>query len=94
MATLQELEDALIIAGESGNTKATESISNAMREHPTFRQNAKEKLDSGSYGLDANLQHLDKNAKRAEMSKFIARSMGLRDSEVDVTQGMGNLRVD
>ena len=56
MATLQELEDALIIAGESGNTKATESISNAMREHPTFRQNAKEKLDSGSYGLDANLQ--------------------------------------
>jgi hypothetical protein len=89
MATLQELEDALIIAGESGNTKATESISNAMREHPTFRQNAKEKLDSGSYGLDANLQHLDKNAKRAEMSKFIARSMGLRDSEVDVTQGMG-----
>ena len=37
MATLQELEDALIIAGESGNTKATESISNAMREHPTFR---------------------------------------------------------
>ena len=89
MATLQELEDALITAGESGNTKATESISNAMRAHPTFRQNAKEKLDKGSYGLDANLQHLDKNSKRAEMSKFIARSMGLRDSEVDVTQGMG-----
>ena len=89
MATLEELEDALITAGESGNTKATASISDAMRAHPTFQGNAKEKLDSGSYGLDANLQHLGKDEKRAEMSKYMARSMGLKDSEVDVTQGMG-----
>ena len=89
MATLEELEDALITAGESGNTKATSSISDAMRAHPTFQGNAKEKLDSGSYGLDANLQHLGKDEKRAEMSKYMARSMGLKDSEVDVTQGMG-----
>lgn len=89
MATLEELEDALITAGESGDTKATESISDAMRAHPTFQRNAKEKLESGAYGLDANLQHLSKEDKRAEMSKYIARSMGLKDSEVDVTQGMG-----
>lgn len=78
MATLEELEDALITAGESGNTKATASISDAMRAHPTFQGNAKEKLDSGSYGLDANFQHLGKDEKRAEMSKYMARSMGLR----------------
>lgn len=89
MATLEELEDALITAGESGDTKATASISDAMRAHPTFQGNAKEKLDSGSYGLDANLQHLGKDEKRAEMSKYMARSMGLKDSDVDVTQGMG-----
>ena len=46
MATLEELEDALITAGESGNTKATASISDAMRAHPTFQGNAKEKLAS------------------------------------------------
>ena len=89
MATLQELEDALITAGESGNTKATESISDAMRAHPTFQRNAMEKLNDGSYKVDKNYQKLDKDAERSEMSKLVARSMGLRDSEVDVTQGMG-----
>ena len=90
MATLQELEDALITAGESGNTKATESISNAMRAHPTFQRNAKEKLDSGRYKLaDDGFTELGKNEQRANMSKLAARSLGLKDAEVDVTQGMG-----
>ena len=90
MATLEELENALITAGESGNTKATESISDAMRAHPTFQQNAKGALDSGDYKYGADgVTELEKGEQRANMSKYLARSMGLKDSEVDVTQGMG-----
>ena len=90
MATLEELENALITAGESGNTEATESISDAMRAHPTFQQNAKGTLDSGDYKYgDDGVTELEKGEQRANMSKQMARSMGLKDSEVDVTQGMG-----
>ena len=90
MATLEELEDALIAAGEAGNTDATARISEAMRAHPTFQLNAKKQLDSGAYKLDSEgVMELGKGESRANMSKYLARSMGLRDSEVDVTQGMG-----
>ena len=90
MATLEELEDALIAAGEAGNTDATARISDAMRAHPTFQLNAKKQLDSGAYKLDSEgVMELSKGESRANMSKYLARSMGLKDSEVDVTQGMG-----
>ena len=89
MATLEQLENELVKAGDAGDTSATSKISEAMRAHPTFQRNAKQKLNDGSYKLDKNYQKLDKGAERAEMSKLMARSMGLRDSEVDVTQGMG-----
>ena len=51
-------------------------------------------LESGNYKVDENFVPLEKNAERAQMSKLVARSLGLKDAEVDVTQGMGNLRVD
>ena len=89
MATLEQLENELVKAGDAGDTSATSKISEAMRAHPTFQRNAKQKLNDGSYKLDKNYQKLDKGAERAEMSKLMARSMGLKDSEVDVTQGMG-----
>ena len=89
MATLQELEDALVTAGDAGNVEATEKISDAMRAHPTFQSNAREKLESEEYRYDDNFMELGKDEQRANMSKLLARSMGLRDSEVDVTQGMG-----
>jgi len=89
MATLEQLENELVRAGDAGDTSATSKISEAMRAHPTFQRNAAQKLNDGSYKVDKNYQKLDKGAERAEMSKLMARSMGLRDSEVDVTQGMG-----
>ena len=90
MATLEELEDALIAAGEAGNTDAVARISDAMRAHPTFQLNAKKQLDSGAYNLDSGgVMELSRGESRANMSKYLARSMGLKDSEVDVTQGMG-----
>lgn len=90
MATLEELEDALIAAGEAGNTDAAARISDAMRAHPTFQLNAKKQLESGAYKLDSEgIMELSKGESRANMSKYLARSMGLKDSEVDVTQGMG-----
>ena len=90
MATLEELEDALIAAGEAGNTESAARISDAMRAHPTFQLNAKKQLESGAYKLDSEgIMELSKGESRANMSKYLARSMGLKDSEVDVTQGMG-----
>jgi hypothetical protein len=61
-----------------------------MKAHPTFQRNAKEKLDSGRYKLaDDGFTELSKDEQRANMSKLTARSLGLNDDEVDVTQGMG-----
>lgn len=90
MATLEQIMSALPKADEAGDTEAVEQLSSAMRAHPTFQQNAKEKLDSGLYKIaDDGYTQLDKDQERANMSKYMARSLGLKDSEVDVTQGMG-----
>lgn len=90
MATLEQIMSALPKADAAGDTEAVEQLSSAMRSHPTFQQNAKEKLESGLYKIaDDGYTQLDKDQERANMSKYIARSLGLRDSEVDVTQGMG-----
>ena len=90
MATLEQIMSALPKADAAGDTEAVEQLSSAMRSHPTFQQNAKEKLDSGLYKIaDDGYTQLDKDQERANMSKYMARSLGLKDSEVDVTQGMG-----
>lgn len=90
MATLEELEDVLVQAGRAGDEEAVTRISDAMKAHPTFQRNAKEKLDSGRYKLaDDGFTELSKDEQRANMSKLAARSLGLNDDEVDVTQGMG-----
>ena len=90
MATLEELEDVLVRAGRAGDEEAVTKISDAMKAHPTFQRNAKEKLDSGRYKLaDDGFTELGKDEQRANMSKLAARSLGLNDDEVDVTQGMG-----
>jgi hypothetical protein len=90
MATLEELEDVLVQAGRAGDEEAVTRISDAMKAHPTFQRNAKEKLDSGRYKLaDDGFTELSKDEQRANMSKLTARSLGLNDDEVDVTQGMG-----
>ena len=90
MATLEQIMSALPKADAAGDTEAVEQLSLAMRSHPTFQQNAKEKLESGLYKIaDDGYTQLDKDQERANMSKYMARSLGLKDSEVDVTQGMG-----
>ena len=90
MATLEELENVLVQAGRAGDESAVSKISDAMKAHPTFQRNAKEQLDSGRYKLaDDGFTELSKDEQRAKMSKLTARSMGLNDDEVDVTQGMG-----
>ena len=90
MATLEELENVLVKAGRAGDEAAVAKISDAMKAHPTFQRNAKEKLDSGRYKLaDDGFTELSKDEQRANMSKLTARSLGLNDDEVDVTQGMG-----
>ena len=90
MATLEQIMSALPKADAAGDTEAVEQLSSAMRSHPTFQQNAKEKLESGLYKIaDDGYTQLDKDQERANMSKYMARSLGLKDSEVDVTQGMG-----
>ena len=90
MATLEQIMSALPKADAAGDTEAVEQLSSAMRSHPTFQQNAKEKLESGLYKIaDDGYTQLDKDQELANMSKYMARSLGLKDSEVDVTQGMG-----
>ena len=91
MATLEQLEDALRAEASAGNVDNQQRLSDAIRAHPTFQRNAREKLESEEYRYDENFMELDKDAQRANMSKYVARSMGLNDDEVDVTQGMGTL---
>ena len=89
MATLEQLQNAFVRADELGEIEDAKLFADSIRAHPTFQQNAKESLESGNYKVDENFVPLEKNAERAEMSKLVARSLGLKDSEVDVTQGMG-----
>jgi len=90
MATLEQLQNAFVKADEMGETDDAKTFASSIRAHPTFQQNAKEKLESGNYKLaDDGYSELSKDDQRASMSKNVARSMGLKDSEVDVTQGMG-----
>ena len=90
MATLQQLQSAFVKADAAGEEKDAQTFADSIRSHPTFQQNAKEKLDSGLYKIaDDGFTQLGKDDERASMSKQVARSMGLKDSEVDVTQGMG-----
>ena len=79
----------MLRADELGEIEDAKLFADSIRAHPTFQQNAKESLESGNYKVDENFVPLEKNAERAEMSKLVARSLGLKESEVDVTQGMG-----
>jgi len=90
MPTLEQMQNALASADASGDNEDAKLIAADIRAHPTFQQNAKEALDSGDYRYGADgMTELGKDEQRANMSKQMARSMGLKDSEVDVTQGMG-----
>ena len=89
MATLEQLEDALRKEARAGNTDNQQRLSNAIRQHPTFQRNAKEQLESQEYRYDEDFQEIDKQEQRKRMGVLAARSMGLNDNEVDVTQGMG-----
>ena len=88
MATLQQLQNAFVRADELGEIEDAKLFADSIRAHPTFQQNARESLKSGNYKFDENFVRLDKDAERSNMSKLVARSLGLKDSEVDVTQGM------
>jgi hypothetical protein len=84
------MQNALASADASGDNEDAKLIAADIRAHPTFQQNAKGALDSGDYKYGADgMTELGKDEQRANMSKQMARSMGLKDSEVDVTQGMG-----
>jgi hypothetical protein len=90
MPTLEQMQNALASADASGDNEDAKLIAADIRAHPTFQQNAKGALDSGDYKYGADgMTELGKDEQRANMSKQMARSMGLKDSEVDVTQGMG-----
>jgi len=90
MPTLQQIMGAVQNAHDAGNPEDAEKLAAIARAHPTFQQNARESLESGSYKLeDDGVTELDKPDQQSKMSKLVARSLGLRDSEVDVTQGMG-----
>ena len=89
MATLQQLQDAFVKADAAGEEKDAQTFADSIRAHPTFQQNARESLESGKYKMGEDFQTLTKDEQLANMSKQVARSLGLKDSEVDVTQGMG-----
>jgi len=90
MATLEQMQNALASADAAGEEKDAKLIAEDIRAHPTFQQNAKENLDRGDYKYaEDGYSEVGKDEQRANMSKQMARSLGLKDSEVDVTQGMG-----
>ena len=90
MATLEQLQNAFVRADELGEIEDAKLFADSIRAHPTFQQNARESLGSGSYKLSEDgVTELDKQDQQSQMSKLVARSLGLKDAEVDVTQGMG-----
>jgi len=90
MPTLQQIMGAVKNAHESGKTEDAQKLADMARAHPTYQQNARESLESGDYKYASDgYSEISKDEQRANMSKQVARSLGLKDSEVDVTQGMG-----
>jgi hypothetical protein len=89
MATLQQLKFGLTKAHEAGRTDHAQVFADAIREHPTFREQAQASLSSGSFQLGGDNIKLGKDDMRQQMGVQLSRSLGLRDDAVDVTKGMG-----
>jgi hypothetical protein len=82
MATLFQLQEGLVKADSEGNAEHVTVFSDAIREHPTYQKQSQEALSKGFKALDGD-------ERKAAIHKHTARSLGLKESELDSERGMG-----
>ena len=82
MATLFQLQEGLVKADSEGNTEHVTVFSDAIREHPTYQKQSQEALSKGFKALEGD-------ERKAAIHKHTARSLGLKESELDSDRGMG-----
>ena len=82
MATLFQLQEGLVKADSEGNADNVAVLSDAIREHPTYQKQSQEQLSKGFKALSGD-------EKKRAIHKHTARSLGLKESELDSERGMG-----
>ena len=84
MATLHELQTAFVKADDAGNTEDAQAFADSIRDHPTFQGQSQKKLSKGFKALSGD-------KRKAQIAKHTARSLGIRESDLDAERGMGGL---
>lgn len=84
MATLHELQTAFVKADDAGNTEDAQVFADSIREHPTFQKQSQDKLKKGFKALDGD-------ERKAQIAKHTARSIGVKESDLDSERGMGGI---
>ena len=84
MATLHELQTAFVKADDAGNTEDAQVFADSIREHPTFQNQSQKKLSKGFKALKGD-------ERKAQIHKHTARSLGIKESDLDSERGMGGI---
>jgi len=84
MATLYDLQKAFISADDQGNTEDAQAFADAIREHPTFQKQSQEKLAKG-------FKAASRGERKQLIHKHTARSLGIKESDLDSERGMGGI---
>ena len=82
MATLHQLQQGLVKADSEGNSEHVTVFSDAIREHPTYQKQSQEALSKGFKALSGD-------ERKKAIHKHTARSLGIKESELDSERGMG-----
>jgi hypothetical protein len=82
MATLFQLQEGLVKADSEGNAENVAVLSDAIREHPTYQKQSQDQLSQGFKALSGD-------EKKQAIHKHTARSLGIKESDLDSDRGMG-----
>ena len=82
MATLFQLQEGLVKADSEGNAENVAVLSDAIREHPTYQKQSQDQLSKGFKALSGD-------EKKQAIHKHTARSLGIKESDLDPDRGMG-----
>ena len=82
MATLHQLKQGLVNANKAGDDAGVETISSAIRDHPTYQKQGQEALGKGFSALSGD-------SRKQAIHKSTAQALGIKPSELDSERGMG-----
>lgn len=84
MATLHQLKQGLVKANTAGDEAGVETLSTAIREHPTYQKQGQEALRKGFKALSGD-------RRKQALHQSTAQAMGIKPSELDSERGMGGI---